>query len=140
VARFSAAEYSQALRLLVKVPSQISAKVADRIKKEILKGFTSGKDPYGGAWAPLRPATLAKGRTPPPLTDTGKGKRSIKVSPVSGAGVQVTVGKAYMKYHMTGTPIMVPRRFLPVNSLPKAWRKIWQEELTKAARKKLNAK
>src|SRR5690606_17437543 len=62
---------ARALRELVRVPSQIAGAVSDAINDRIQAGFDQGTDPYGSPWAELAPYTLAKGRTPPPLTESG---------------------------------------------------------------------
>src|SRR5689334_8171255 len=122
---------SRAIRELTKVPAQIAPAVAKRIKKDIERYFSAGTDPYGKPWAPLRPATLAKGRRPPPLTDTSKGRKGIKVKPQAGAGLRITSDTSYMVYHMRATGNRAARKFLPEGVLPANWSKIWQEELDK---------
>jgi hypothetical protein len=143
----SAIAASRAFAELARVPSKVARKVAHEIDLEIQRCFDRGVDPYGRPWAPLAPATLRKGRTPPPLTDTWKGRASVEVKPMRGAGVAITVGTPYMKYHQSGAskgnwrlPI---RMFLPTNVLPKAWRKIYVEalaEMTAAALRVTGAK
>jgi hypothetical protein len=121
----SAAEFSQAMRNLVRVPAQVAAEVAKEIHFEIQVGFDTGSDPYKHPWAPLRPATLKRHphRKWPPLTDTRKGRNGIKVKPVQGAGVQITSFTPYMRKHQSGAPErnLVARPFLPKGVLPKNW-------------------
>jgi phage gpG-like protein len=139
LAKFTAKAFSRALAELATVPSQIAPAVAKRINREIQKNFDAGVDPYGHAWAPLRPRTLAKGRHPPPLTDTRKGRRSVRAFATQAAGVAITVGVGYMGIHQAGDPPrMVARKFLPNRVLPASWRAIWQQELTKLTRKRLS--
>jgi phage gpG-like protein len=125
---------SRAFAELARVPSRAARKIAHAIDLEIQKGFDRGVDPYGRSWAPLAPATLAKGRTPPPLTDTWKGRASVEVKPTRGAGVAITVGTQYMKFHQTGARKgrwrLPARPFLPTNVLPKAWRKVYVDVLS----------
>jgi hypothetical protein len=128
---------SRALRDLAKVSSKISAAVSKRIKRDIEKYFSAGTDPYRKPWAPLKPATIAKGRHHPPLTDTRKGRRGIKVTPRAGAGVSIVSNTDYMQFHMRATPDRAARKFLPEGVLPAAWEKIVREELEKEARKLL---
>lgn len=119
---------ARALRELARVPSQIAPAVADAINERIADGFASGVDPYGNAWAPLAPATLAKGRTPPPLTESGGLAGGTYAAPMGGAGVALhTVGTlprgAPSTVHMTGTAGVMPSRpFLPNRGLPATWR------------------
>lgn len=124
---------SRALRDLAAVPSKVAADVARAMKQDLLMRFARGEDPYGRAWAPLKPATLAKGRRPPPLTDTGRGKHGIRFSPLRGAGVGIRSTVRYMRYHMRATPDRAARKFLPEGTLPKNWRVIWQRALDRRA-------
>lgn len=138
MAKFTTKQFSAALSKLVSVPSQIAPMVAKKIAKDMAYRFDSGIDPYGKAWAPLRPATLKKGRHPPPLTDTHAGRDSISVHAVQDAGVQITVGVPYMGIHQDGDlPRMVARKFLPVTRLPPDWKDIWELELIRATKKRL---
>lgn len=84
--------------------------------------FVLGADPYGETWAPLAPATLAKGRTPPPLTDTGAMRESLRVSVTETAIVASIASPA--GYHQDGTRYMPARPVLPdyARGLPDAWR------------------
>lgn len=138
MAKFTAKQFSQALSDLTRVPAKIAPAVARGIKADIESNFDAGQDPYKRAWAPLRPATLAKGRHPPPLTDTGKGRAGIAVFATARSGVQITSSVSYMATHQTGRPNMAARKFLPENVLPAAWRAIWQSELSKAVRERLS--
>lgn len=140
-----AIKLSQILRELAKVPSQASSRVAARIHKEIQANFDRGIDPYGKPWAPLALATLRKGRFPPPLTDSGDGRRNVKVSPTRSAGIEVSSTVFYMDYHRTkkraNLPKLPRRSFLPEDGLPESWRKIWEDELNYLADKRfLNKK
>lgn len=138
LAKFTAKQFSQALSKLTEVPSKIAPAVARKLNRELRRQFDEGVDPYGKPWAPLRASTLAKGRHPPPLTDTHAGRDSVRAIPTARGGVQFVVGVAYMGIHQAGDlPRMVARRFLPVNGLPKAWREIWELELMRATRKRL---
>jgi hypothetical protein len=127
---------SRSLRDLVKVPAQIAPAVAKRIKKDIERYFSAGTDPYGKAWAPLKPSTRAKGRHPPPLTDTRGGRRGIKVAPMRGSGIKITSDTPYMVYHMREATHRAARKFLPEGVVPANWFKIWQQELDKIIRAK----
>jgi hypothetical protein len=75
------------LRALAEVPSRAAKAASESIATLILDGFDAGTDPYGRPWAPLRPYTLAKGRFPPPLTDSGAMRDSVDVRPTAGAGI-----------------------------------------------------
>jgi phage gpG-like protein len=139
LAKFTAKQFSKALSDLVKVPSQIAPAVAKKINRELQRQFDAGVDPYGRPWAPLRPATIAKGRHHPPLTDTHAGRNSVKAHATQDAGVQITVGVGYMGIHQAGDlPRMVARKFLPTRGLPSGWRDIWELELIRMTRKRLS--
>lgn len=139
MAKFTTKQYAGALAQLASVPSQIAGPLGRRIRRQIALNFSAGVDPYGRAWAPLRPATLAKGRHPPPLTDSRRGRQSIRVFAARAAGIAITVGKAYMGIHQAGDlPRMAARKYLPEVKLPAAWRAMWQQELTKATRRRLS--
>lgn len=51
------------------------------LRANIERQFARGTNPYGTKWKALAPKTLEKGRTPPPLTDTGGLRRSIRAEP-----------------------------------------------------------
>lgn len=141
MAKFTAKGYSAALVSLLSVPAKIAKPIAKDIGKAIERQFDAGTDPYGRPWAPLRPATLAKGRTPPPLTATRAGRDSIQVKPGQGAGVMITVGKSYMGIHQDGAPPrLVARKILPEGKLPPSWKLIYQTALSKAVKAGLSGK
>ncbi len=120
------------LRDLAHIPSQVSTEVSKEISKELTKEYTSGSDPYGKPWAPLKPSTLKKGRHPPPLTDTGRMKSGTKAVPLPGAGVGIVVGAPYGVYHQTGTKNMEARPILPNKGMPAKWREIVKRVAGKA--------
>jgi hypothetical protein len=135
--KYNAKEFSQALRHLVKVPAQITGPASVQIKREILLNFDKGRDPYGNAHAPLKPSTIARGRHPPPLTDSGAGKRGITVKPAPGAGIRLESNVPYMRRHQLGAPKanLVSRPFFPTNVLPKRWAMRIQAEYDKQIKK-----
>lgn len=112
------------LRKLSSVPSQVSAGAAESIKELIEEEFDAGRDTYGKTWAPLAPATLAKGRTPPPLSDAEAMRDSLDVSPMPGAGISITIDDP-AGIHQTGAKrgnwVMPARPVLPDRTFPKAW-------------------
>lgn len=76
------------------------------------------------AWTPLAPSTIKRGRHPPPLTDTGKGRRGVVVAAGQNAGVRITIAVRYMLYHQDGTAKIPQRAFIPVTVIPDAWAEI----------------
>lgn len=138
MAKLTVKGYSKALADLAAVPSQIAPKVAKRIRRDIALNFSAGRDPYRRTWAPLAKATIARGRHPPPLTDTWKGRRGVRVVPRSRAGIGITSSVDYMGIHQDGAPNIPARKFLPESKLPSEWKRIWQEELTRATKARLS--
>jgi phage gpG-like protein len=128
------------LRRLAGVPSQVSAEGAEAIKELIEEEFDAGSDAYGNAWAPLAPATLAKGRTPPPLSDTEAMRDSLDVSPMPGAGISITIDQP-AGIHQTGASKgnwrMPARPVLPDRSFPKAWTDALAEASERAIQERL---
>jgi phage gpG-like protein len=112
------------LRRLSEVPSQVAADAAEAIEELIEEEFDAGNDAYGRAWAPLAPATLAKGRTPPPLSDTEAMRDSLEVRPMPGAGISITIDEP-AGIHQTGASRgnwrMPARPILPDRALPRSW-------------------
>lgn len=135
--RYSVKQFTLAMRSLAQVPSKVSGPYAARLRKELQLQFDKGVDPYGRAWSPLKPATLAKGRFPPPLTDTRKGRKGVTALPMKGAGVRLQSTVGYMQRHQEGTENMAARPFFPVRVLPKQWAKIYDEELQKVLDKEI---
>ena len=116
------------MRALARVPSQIATAASDKIGKLIQDSFDRGVDPYGNPWADLRPATLAKGREPPPLTDSHRMRNSIAVAPLQSAGIALSMASPYAGFHQVGTKWMVQRIIYPDHGLPKAWKAIIDAE------------
>lgn len=115
---------AKTLRGLSKVPSQIAVEVSRDLNRRLEAGFAMGVDPYGHMWAKLRPATIAKGRFPPPLTDKGAMRARTRLIPMAGAGLKLkeSLGGAPERFHMGGTRYMAKRRFFPDAGLPASWR------------------
>lgn len=126
------------LQDLEKVPSQTATAAAKSIGKLIDEEFSAGDNPYGKAWAALRPATIATGRRPPPLTDTGKMRAGVKVKAAQNAGIVITVDADYAKFHQTGTDRMAQRAILPAGKeLPDDWQEAIEDAFEKAVRKRM---
>lgn len=113
---------SSRIRDLAGVPSQAAKQASEGIYDLIDQEFNQGTDPYGKKWAKLRPATLAKGRHPPPLTDTGDMRDSVEVKPMKGSGVSITIDQLPAWFHQWGTEKMAARPILPSGSrMPGTW-------------------
>jgi phage gpG-like protein len=128
-----ARELSRVMRQIATVPSRIATAVARDITQEIQDNFDRGVDPFYRSWRPLADSTLARGRHPPPLTDTGAGRAGVAVVPRAGAGLRMVVSVGYMEIHQTGSltiPNRPPRRsFLPVSKMPDTWLEIYQHHM-----------
>lgn len=104
------------------VPSRCAARAAEAIGKLIDEEFQQGQDAYGDGWADLSASTLRKGRTPPPLTDTGKLRDAVRVRPLRGSGIEITAITPYSGFHQSGTRNMPSRPILPDGTeLPDSW-------------------
>lgn len=105
---------------LASVPSQVATDASVRIAESIEQEFASGQDPYGNRWEALKPATLRRGRRPPPLTDTGAMRDSVRVVPTAGAGISITIDSP-ANIHQTGSKDMASRPILPNRGFPATW-------------------
>ena len=109
---------------LAGVPSRAAAKVSRELDALIVEEFDQGADPYGTAWEPLAEATTERGRTPPPLTDTRKMRDSLRVRPLQGAGVGLTIAHPAAP-HQTGwrgkQGSGPARPILPAREMPPLW-------------------
>ena len=120
--RSELAAIQKGIENLAGVPSRAAPGVAKSIRRLIGKQFTRGRDPFGRPWAALAASTLARGRRPPPLTDTGKMRRGIRVLPRRPSGIAIEV-PGPGGFHQFGTSRMPQRQILPLQPpvLPKAW-------------------
>lgn len=122
---------------LAYVPRKVAVIAAPKISALIRRQFLNGCDPYGRQWRALRPSTLANGRRPPPLTDTAR-MRDGTVAKPGRAGITLTVGAPYAKFHQygfrAGRTSVGPRRILPNAGMPASWRKALDESATLAIR------
>ena len=128
------------LERLAYVPRRAAVIAAPLLTRELRKQFRQGVDPYGRPWAPLAASTLAKGRRPPPLTDTGAAAGATKAMVRSGnrAGIHIVFGRGYLYFAQSGfrvgRTIVKPRRILPQQGMPAAWREILKRAAKQAFR------
>lgn len=110
---------------LANVPERASFRVAVDIEQLIEEEFTAGTDPYGHAWRGLAPSTQARGRTDPPLTDSGAMRSSVSVFARMGGGIAITIDHPAAP-HQTGWSGPVgsgpARPILPDRGMPATWR------------------
>lgn len=116
-------EVTAALRALAEVPSRATKTAAPLLLARWRADWRAGKDPHGRAWAPLAPMTIAKGRTPPPMIETGGTLASASVKPMRGAGLAITVG-GFASLHMRSTRNRPARPAVPTAGVPSSWRAI----------------
>jgi phage gpG-like protein len=135
------AQFAKRLEDLARVPSRAAAEVSRELRVLIDHEFASGKGPYGESWRKLAPYTIEKGRTPPPLTDTGAMRASVRVAPMGRAGVSIVIGAAYAKFHQFGwhhhwVNARGPKRpMLPQGrKLPFSWQTVIERAVLKAYR------
>jgi hypothetical protein len=127
----------RAMRSLARVPAVASVEGAKAIKREIERSFKSARDPYGNAWAPHAPATIKKWGKHKLLQLTGKGRASIVVRPLPGAGIYVESPSEGLAFAQGGTKNEPKRRFLPENQLPATWNRALEKATDKAIKESL---
>lgn len=109
------------LRRLAGVPSRVARRAAPRITVIIRLNTSAGLDAYGKPFAPLAPSTLARGRHPPPMVDTGRSLAETRARPLSGAGITIEIGGAYV-YHVSSYKTRPVRSVVPERAgLPASW-------------------
>lgn len=122
------------------VPSRAARGVAFELDGFLQDEFVEGEDPYGVAWEELADATVERGRTPPPLTDSGDMRATAHVRPGAGAGIVMTVTARYAPPHQTGwhgpqgdgpARPMLPDR----EELPDAWQDAIERHVERAVRR-----
>lgn len=123
---------------LASVPSRAAARVSREIEGLIQEQFDVGADPYGTAWAPLADSTVARGRTAPPLTDSGAMRGSLRVAPMAHAGVGVTISHPAAP-HQTGwhgrQGSGPARPILPAGVMPARWAEAIEVAVTEEFRR-----
>ena len=139
-ASVAVAELGRLMKVIEKlayVPKRMAVIAAPKLSALLLEQFTSGRDPYGRAWRPLKPSTLARGRRPPPLTDKKKLRDGTKATP-GRAGIRLSVGASYGIFHQVGFHVgktwVAPRRILPQFGMPATWKRALDESARQAVR------
>lgn len=127
-----------ALRELTRVPSRTSAAGAAAIEKLWRKNYRAGLDPYGNAWAPLRPSTIARKGHDRIMVETGETLHQTRAATLPGGGIALRTGHK-AAWHMQPTENRPARRVMPAFGLPKTWRaklrEIADREFRRAVRK-----
>lgn len=106
------ARTTEALRELQEVIPRAEETIASGMEAELAQEFAAGTDPYGSPWAPLAPATVAKGRSAPPLTASGRMAASAQAR-AARDGVAVTIDPP-AQFHQGKRPMLPDRGDAPV--------------------------
>jgi phage gpG-like protein len=129
------------LRALAEVPRRAAVLLAPKLTELIKLQFRDGKDPYGRAWAALRPATLRK-HGPPPLTASGALRDDTRAETprANYAGVRLIVGRHYGYFHQVGFRVgntkVAARRILPQFGMPALWRQAIVDSIRESLKSK----
>lgn len=107
---------------LAKVPGVVAQEASDRLTKLVDDEFSSGNDPYGRPWKPLKNG----GRST--LTETGALRGSLKVEP-RGTEIQISFSDYKIAFHQATRPI------LTVGVMPGPWSAAIEESFTEAMKK-----
>lgn len=110
-----------ALRELTKVPALASRDGAAAIERLWRRNYRAGLDPYGNAWAPLAPRTIAKKGHDRIMIETGATLAETRAAPLPGAGISLRTGHK-AAWHMTPTENRPARKVMPAHGLPATWR------------------
>jgi hypothetical protein len=119
----------QLLTRMSDIPRRTAVDAAPKIEALVQAQFRAGTDPYGRSWRRLMPSTIAKGRKPPPLSDTKALRDGTRVFARAAhrAGIVIQLGESYGYFAQVGFRVgktVVPaRRILPQFGLPDSWRR-----------------
>jgi len=114
------------------VPSQIATQFAAYLTADFQTRHDAGLDPFDEPWAELRPFTLAKGRTPPPLDEFGAMRASATATPTQSAGVKLAYDDPKSGWAQDGADNRAVRQVLPDTMPPR-----WAAELKRIANEKV---
>lgn len=127
---------------LADVPRVAEWLVSERLERLVQLQFDAGIDPDLEPWAPLAPATVARGRHAPPLTDTRELRESLLVYP-SAAGIRMSIGTADHPAgpHQDGWEgpqgSGPARKIFPTGEMPLAWSEVIDSAVLDAVTAKL---
>ena len=134
----------QTIRRLSDLPRATAEEAQEPLNRLLREEFRNGTDPYGRAWAPVKPSTIARrlrSKSATPLTDTGAGRDGTGVDLREGgrAGLTIRTGAPYLYFHQVGFRVgrtQVPARpVLPDRGLPASWRRVLDAAARRAARR-----
>ena len=133
-------ELAELVANMASLPSRISKRVSEDLEPMIQQQFDEGVDPYGNPWEPLASATIDKGRSPPPLTETGAMRDSLSVKPLQSSGISIKLDHPALPHQSgwQGPQGSGPARpILPVGGeLPPAWKAMIDRIASEEMRKK----
>lgn len=93
------------------------------VTSEVLLGFRNSVDPYGKAWAKIKPRPTRKGGNiagrDKPLLDTGRLRNSMTYN-ADKSSVRIGTNVVYAEQHQIGIGVK-QRKFLPDVGLPVSW-------------------
>lgn len=116
---------AQRLQRVVGVPQKTAIRFAPELRGMLQQEFASGTDPFGDPWKGLKPITIRKGRTPPPLTASGRARNAVNVT-ASGARDRASMVN-YLRYHLATGRAVLPLR-------GQVWPEKWVEAIRNAGR------
>lgn len=130
------AAFAEEIGRLGEVIGQTARAAAPKLAARVAEGFKGGFAPSGKAWAPLSPSTLSRGRSAPPLTDTGALSTSMRSLP-GATQIVMSANRPYASFHQLGTKNMPARPILPEGDLPVTWRQDLEDACIAALERKL---
>ena len=131
------AAFAEEIGRLGDVIEQTAKAAAPKLAARVAEGFKGGFAPSGTSWAPLSPSTLSRGRSAPPLTDTGALSSTMRSLP-GATQIVMSATAPYSSFHQFGTKNMPARPILPEgDALPQTWRQDLEDACIAALERKL---
>jgi hypothetical protein len=105
------------------------AAMAPEVHRLILDGFIGQHDPDGKPWAQRKKVpdwaikAFSKMQSNHKILDQGLPDGAVESLTVRATATGITVRtKGYMKFHLSGTRSMVPRKWIPTTELGPVWK------------------
>ena len=116
---------------LAGISSRLTKPVAERFNTLLATEFTTGTDPYGTPWVPLKPSTVKRKGHATIMVDSGATQDQTRAIVLSGAGIGF-VSTKQAGYHMVGRDGRPARPVFPRRStLPDQWQDVIRDEWSK---------
>lgn len=110
--------------------------VAAEAQDLVAEGFRRSTAPSGAPWRPLaqaRARNRRRGDRGKPLVDTGRLRASVTTRPrIDATGFTITADPIYAATHQYGRGAIPARPFLPIPTLPPAWRRAFNRAAEEA--------